>query len=86
MLALLDLLRLRALLSHARNCYKVIQDFMVTGLFAGQHNTKLHGTITGVLRPDKYNTIIHLTEQLFLLQLFFERWRVVTITDAKLFH
>ena len=44
-------------------CYKVIQDFMVTGLFAGQHNTKLHGTITGVissikLRPDKYN-IMH---------------------------
>ena len=41
-------------------CYKVIQDFMVTGLFAGQHNTKLHGTITGdfpsiKLRPDKYN-------------------------------
>ena len=22
---------------------------MVTGLFAGQHNTKLHGTITGVI-------------------------------------
>ena len=40
-----------------------MQVFMVTGLFAGQHNTKLHGTITGVLfnfsyiklRPDKYN-------------------------------
>ena len=30
-------------------CYKVMQDFMVTGLFAGQHNTKLHGTITGVI-------------------------------------
>ena len=26
-----------------------MQDFMVTGLFAGQHNTKLHGTITGVI-------------------------------------
>ena len=26
---------------------------MVTGLFAGQHNTKLHGTITGVI----YGTI-----------------------------
>ena len=24
------------------NCYKVIQRFRVTGLFAGQHNTKLH--------------------------------------------
>ena len=24
-----------------------MQVFMVTGLFAGQHNTKLHGTITG---------------------------------------
>ena len=23
---------------------------MVTGLFAGQHNTKLHGTITGVIK------------------------------------
>ena len=22
---------------------------MVTGLFAGQHNTELHGTITGVI-------------------------------------
>ena len=30
-------------------CYKVIQRFRVTGLFAGQHNTKLHGTITGVI-------------------------------------
>ena len=30
-------------------CYKVMQVFMVTGLFAGQHNTKLHGTITGVI-------------------------------------
>ena len=29
-------------------CYKVMQVFIVTGLFAGQHNTKLHGTITGV--------------------------------------
>ena len=26
-----------------------MQVFMVTGLFAGQHNTKLHGTITGVI-------------------------------------
>ena len=24
-----------------------MQVFMVTGLFAGQHNTELHGTITG---------------------------------------
>ena len=30
-------------------CYKVMQVFTVTGLFAGQHNTKLHGTITGVI-------------------------------------
>ena len=30
-------------------CYKLIQRFRVTGLFAGQYNTKLHGTITGVL-------------------------------------
>ena len=26
-----------------------MQVFVVTGLFAGQHNTKLHGTITGVI-------------------------------------
>ena len=26
---------------------------MVTGLFAGQHNTKLHGTITGVIYSSK---------------------------------
>ena len=26
---------------------------MVTGLFAGQHNTKLHGTITGVINNRK---------------------------------
>ena len=26
-----------------------MQVFMVTGLFACQHNTKLHGTITGVI-------------------------------------
>ena len=31
------------------NCYKLIQWFRVTGLFAGQYNTKLHGTITDVL-------------------------------------
>ena len=31
------------------NCYKVMQVFMVTGLFAGQHNTKLHGTNAGVI-------------------------------------
>ena len=30
-------------------CYKVMQVFMETGLFAGQHNTELHGTITDVL-------------------------------------
>ena len=36
---------------HARKyyCYKVMQVFMSTGLFAGQHNTKLHGTIRGVI-------------------------------------
>ena len=26
-----------------------MQVFTVTGLFAGQHNTKLYGTITGVI-------------------------------------
>ena len=26
-------------------CYELLQRFMVTGFFAGQHNTKLHGTI-----------------------------------------
>ena len=31
------------------NCYKLIQRFRVTGLFAGQYITKLHGTITGVI-------------------------------------
>ena len=31
------------------NCYKLIQRFRVTCLFAGQHNTKLHGTITDVI-------------------------------------
>ena len=30
-------------------CYKLIQRFRVTGLFAGQYNTKLHGTITDVI-------------------------------------
>ena len=30
-------------------CYKVMQVFMVTDLFAGQHNTKLHGTIKDVI-------------------------------------
>ena len=31
------------------SCYKLIQRFRVTGLFAGQYNTKLHGTITDVI-------------------------------------
>ena len=32
---------------------------MVTGLFAGQHNTKLHGTITGVILDEYvYHTVI----------------------------
>ena len=31
-----------------------MQVFMVTGLFAGQHNTKLHGTNAGVLFPKKW--------------------------------
>ena len=30
-------------------CYKLIQRFRVTGLLAGQYNTKLHGTITDVM-------------------------------------
>ena len=30
-------------------CYKLIQRFRVTGLFAGQHNTELHGTITDLI-------------------------------------
>ena len=34
---------------HTSNCYELMQVFTVTGLFAGQHNTKLHGTITGVI-------------------------------------
>ena len=34
-------------------CYKLIQRFRVTGLFGGQYNTKLHGTITDVI-----NTIV----------------------------
>ena len=29
-------------------CNKLIQRFRVTGLFAGQYNTNLHGTITDV--------------------------------------
>ena len=29
-------------------CYELMQAFTVTGLFAGQHNTELHDTITGV--------------------------------------
>ena len=37
-------------------CYKLIQRFRVTGLFAGQYNTKLHGTIIEV--------IIYLSSQL----------------------
>ena len=36
-------------LGQQQKCYKLIQLVMVTGLFAGQHNTKLHGTITGVI-------------------------------------
>ena len=31
------------------DCYKLMQVFIVTGLFAGQHNTKVHGTITDVI-------------------------------------
>ena len=31
------------------DCYKLIQRFRVTDLFAGQHNTKLHGTIRDVV-------------------------------------
>ena len=38
-------------------CYKVMQVFMVTGLFAGQHNTKLHGTIIGVI----YTIVVYST-------------------------
>ena len=30
-------------------CYKLIERFRVTGLFAGQYIIKLHGTITGVI-------------------------------------
>ena len=30
-------------------CYKLIQRFRVTGLFAGLYKTKLNGTITGVI-------------------------------------
>ena len=37
------------MLNRRNMCYKVMQVFMVTGLFAGQHNTKLHGTNAGVL-------------------------------------
>ena len=33
-----------------------MQVFMVTGLFAGQRNTRLHGTITDVLYNAKYFT------------------------------
>ena len=33
-------------------CYKVIQDFMVTGLFAGQYNTKLHTIVGSALLRD----------------------------------
>ena len=32
-----------------------MQVFMVTGLFAGQHNTKLHGTNAGVIWPEHQN-------------------------------
>ena len=37
-----------------------MQVFMVTGLFAGQHNTKLHGTITDVLNTEQlsYSNLI----------------------------
>ena len=34
---------------YSTSCYELMQVFTVTGLFAGQHNTKLHGTITGVI-------------------------------------
>ena len=48
------------------NCYKLIQRFRVTGLFACQYTTGYYGTFTDVileddnipsiiLRPDKYN-------------------------------
>ena len=38
-----------ARLDDLRYCYRLIQRFRVTGLFAGQYNTKLHGTITDVI-------------------------------------
>ena len=41
-------------------CYKLIQRFRLTGLFAGQYITKLHGTITGVI----YNCWISFAEGL----------------------
>ena len=36
-----------------------MQVFMVTGLFAGQHNTKLHGTITGVIFDQYWERYLH---------------------------
>ena len=50
-------------------CYKLIQLVMVTGLFAGQHNTKLHGTITGVIYM--HNTREGLEARLILLKYYF---------------
>ena len=39
-------------------CYKVMQVFIVTGLFAGQHNTLLFNFPSIKLRPDKYNNML----------------------------
>ena len=33
-------------------CYKLIQVFIVTGLFAGQHTTKLHTIVGSALLRD----------------------------------
>ena len=70
-------------------CYELLQRFMVTGLFAGQHNTKLHGTITGVIlffcstfppsSWDQTNTISIPSEKtrntVYLWEIVVERWK-----------
>ena len=45
-------------------CYKVIQRFRITGLFAGLHNTKVHGTITDVIY--KYISLYQFYGSIFL--------------------
>ena len=61
-------------------CYKLIQRFRVTGLFAGQYITKLHGTITGVIYT-QYCEAEHNTD---VIQLILKRKVTTSLRKTKL--